>query len=148
MGGTRTRDPGLPLLLAAGALFGGFGIPIYSLCLAVANDDLPAGRLLGTARGLLLLNGIGTAAGPLIGGVVMDLVGPGGLFLYAAALLTALAVLAGARRRIRIIIESVVERFSEIACDLGLRLLVVLYRLAPIEARGGNVIEIVVSSAV
>nr|ASU05125.1 MFS superfamily transporter [Klebsiella pneumoniae] len=38
----------LPLLLAAGALFGGFGIPIYSLCLAVANDDLPAGRLLGT----------------------------------------------------------------------------------------------------
>jgi hypothetical protein len=54
----------LPLLLAAGALFGGFGIPIYSLCLAVANDDLPAGRLLGTARGLLLLNGIGTAAGP------------------------------------------------------------------------------------
>ncbi|WP_249540176.1 MFS transporter [Escherichia coli] len=32
----------LPLLLAAGALFGGFGIPIYSLCLAVANDDLPA----------------------------------------------------------------------------------------------------------
>lgn len=39
----------LPLLLAAGALFGGFGIPIYSLCLAVANDDLPAGRLLGTS---------------------------------------------------------------------------------------------------
>jgi hypothetical protein len=52
----------LPLLLAAGALFGGWH-PIYSLCLAVANDDLPAGRLLGTAR-LLLLNGIGTAAGP------------------------------------------------------------------------------------
>ena len=88
----------LPVLLAAGALFGGFGIPIYSLCLAVANDDLPPGRLLGTARGLLLLNGIGTAAGPLIGGLVMDLLGPGGLFLYAAALLTALAVLAGVRR--------------------------------------------------
>lgn len=37
----------LPVLLAAGALLS-FGIPIYSLCLAVANDDLPAGRLLGT----------------------------------------------------------------------------------------------------
>ena len=48
-------DAPLPVLLAAGALFGGFGIPIYSLCLAVANDDLPPGRLLGTARGLLLL---------------------------------------------------------------------------------------------
>jgi predicted MFS family arabinose efflux permease len=90
----------LPLLLAAGALFGGFGIPIYSLCLAVANDDLPAGRLLGTARGLLLLR-IGTAAGPLIGAAAMNIVGPGGLFLYAAALLTLLAVLAIARRQPR-----------------------------------------------
>jgi len=84
----------LPLLLAAGALFGGFGIPIYSLCLAVANDDLPAGRLLGTARGLLLLNGIGTAAGPLVGAAAMKIVGPGGLFLYAAVVLATLAVLA------------------------------------------------------
>lgn len=92
-------DAPLPLLLAAGALFGGFGIPIYSLCLAVANDDLPANRLLGTARGLLLLNGIGTAAGPIIGGAVMNLVGPGGLFLYAAAVLASLAVLALARRK-------------------------------------------------
>ena len=87
----------LPMLLAAGALFGGFGIPIYSLCLAAANDNLPAGRRLGTARGLLLLNGIGTAAGPLIGGAAMNIVGPGGLFLCAAALLASLAVLAIAR---------------------------------------------------
>ena len=87
----------LPMLLAAGALFGGFGIPIYSLCLAAANDNLPAGRRLGTARGLLLLNGIGTAAGPLIGGAAMNIIGPGGLFLCAAALLASLAVLAIAR---------------------------------------------------
>jgi MFS family permease len=84
----------LPVLLAAGALFGGFGIPIYSLCVAVANDDLPAGRLLGTARGLLLLNGLGTAAGPLVGGLAMNVVGPGGLFLYAALLMVVLAVAA------------------------------------------------------
>jgi hypothetical protein len=76
----------LPLLLAAGALFGNFGIS-YSLCLAVANDDLPAGQLLSTARRLLLLNGIGTAAGPLIGAAAMNIVSHGGLFLYAAALL-------------------------------------------------------------
>lgn len=112
-------DAPLPLLLAAGALFGGFGIPIYSLCLAVANDDLPAGRLLGTARGLLLLNGIGPAAGPLIGGVVMDLVGPGGLFLYAAALLTALAVLAGARRRTHRAIETRAIRCPSTAMITG-----------------------------
>ncbi|MBE0579938.1 MAG: MFS transporter [Devosia sp.] len=84
----------LPLLLAAGALFGGFGIPIYSLCVAVAIDDLPARRQLGTVRGLLLLNGIGSAAGPLIGGATMNLVGPGGLFFYSAALMIVLAFLA------------------------------------------------------
>jgi MFS family permease len=100
----------LPLLLAAGALFGGFGIPIYSLCLAVASDDLPAGRLLGTGRVLLLLNGIGTAAGPLIGGAAMAIVGPGGLFLYAAALLAALAVLAVASRKPRGRIEAKATR--------------------------------------
>ncbi|WP_246226366.1 MFS transporter [Chelativorans xinjiangense] len=84
----------LPVLLAAGALFGGFGIPIYSLCVAFANDDLSPGRLLGTARGLLLLNGLGTAAGPFIGGMAMNVAGPGGLFLYAALLLAVLAVAA------------------------------------------------------
>lgn len=94
-----TADAPSPVLLAAGALFGGFGIPIYSLSLAVANDDLPAGRRLGTARGLLLLNGVGTAAGPLLGGAVMNIVGPGGLFLYAAVLLATLAVVAIARTR-------------------------------------------------
>ena len=87
-------DAPLPLLLVAGALFGGFGIPIYSLCVAIANDDLPTGRMLGTARGLLLINGVGTAVGPLIGGAAMNLAGPGSLFLYAAALLTILSVLA------------------------------------------------------
>lgn len=88
-----------PLLLVAGVLFGGFGIPIYSLCVAVANDDLAPGRLLGTARGLLLLNGIGSAAGPLIGGAAMTLAGPGGLFLYSAALMLVLALIAIVGRR-------------------------------------------------
>lgn len=103
-------DAPLPVLLTAGALFGGFGIPIYSLCLAFANDDLPADRLLGTGRGLLLLNGIGTAAGPLVGGVAMKIFGPGGLFLYAAALLAALAVLAVASRQPRRPIEARANR--------------------------------------
>jgi MFS family permease len=84
----------LPVLLVASVLFGGFGIPIYSLCVAFANDNLPPGRLLGTARGLLLLNGLGTAAGPFVGGLAMNVAGPSGLFLYAALLLVVLAVAA------------------------------------------------------
>ena len=111
IGVTLAVEAPLPLLLAAGALFGGFGIPIYSLCVAVANDDLPAGRLLGTARGLLLLNGIGTAAGPLVGGAAMSIVGPGGLFLYAAAVLATLAGLAVARRQPKRPIEARAARY-------------------------------------
>jgi MFS family permease len=84
----------LPELLAAGALFGGLGIPLYSLCVAIANDDLSPGRVIGTARGLLLLNGLGTVAGPFIGGLAMNLAGPGGLFFYAALLLVVLALAA------------------------------------------------------
>lgn len=99
IGITIAVDAPLPVLLAAGALFGGLGIPIYSLCVALANDDLPAGQLLGTARGLLLLNGIGTALGPLIGGAAMQAAGPEGLFLCAASLLAILAVLAILRRQ-------------------------------------------------
>jgi MFS family permease len=90
----------LPVLLIAAALFGGFGIPIYSLCVASANDNLSPTRLLGTARGLLLLNGLGTTLGPFAGGLAMNLAGPGGLFLYAALLLAVLAVVAAPLPRV------------------------------------------------
>lgn len=84
----------LPTLLIASVLFGGFGIPIYSLCVALANDDISPGKMLGTARGLLLLNGLGTAAGPFSGSLAMNAMGPGGLFFYAAALLVLLGIMA------------------------------------------------------
>lgn len=113
-----TQAP-LPLLLVAGALFGGFGIPIYSLSVAFANDDLPAGRLLGTARCLLLLNGIGTAAGPLIGGLAMNIVGPSGLFLYAAILLATLAVSAIARKQPRVPVAAKSNRCPSTAMITG-----------------------------
>ena len=74
------------------------------------TDILPI-PLLGTARGLLLLNGIGTAAGPLVGGAAMSIVGPGGLFLYAAAVLATLAGLAVARRQPKRPIEARAARY-------------------------------------
>src|SRR3546814_1780485 len=49
----------LPLLLLLSFLFGGFGIPLYTLCLAQANDRLNSGEILAAARSLLLLNGLG-----------------------------------------------------------------------------------------
>lgn len=41
---------GLPVLLALGFLFGGFGVPLYTLCVAHANDRLQAGEMLAAAR--------------------------------------------------------------------------------------------------
>ncbi|GLQ56994.1 MFS transporter [Devosia nitrariae] len=94
-----TQAP-LPVLLVIGALFGGLGIPIYSLCAAFANDGLSQGQMLGAARGLLLLNDLGTAVGPLVGGLAMTAAGPGGLFVYASVLLGVLAVAALPNMRI------------------------------------------------
>lgn len=78
---------GLTVLLPLGFLFGGFGIPLYTLCVAHANDRLMADETLAAARSLLLLNGIGAAFGPFAASLAMIWFGPGGLFLYSAFLL-------------------------------------------------------------
>lgn len=91
-------DAKLPALLSLGFLFGGFGIPLYTLCVAHANDRLQAGDALAAARGLLLLNGLGAALGPLFASIAMNRLGPSGLFVYASALLAVLALIALFRR--------------------------------------------------
>ncbi|MCT7373733.1 MFS transporter [Chelativorans salis] len=91
-------DAGLPALLSLGFVFGGFGIPLYTLVVAHANDRLKADEMLAAARGLLLLNGLGAAFGPFVAGLSMRLLGPTGLFVYAAILLTILALAAFLRR--------------------------------------------------
>lgn len=88
----------LSSLLLLGFLFGGFGIPLYSLCVAHANDRLAPEEVLAAARGLILLNGLGAAVGPLAASVAMTWLGPAGLFLYAAALLLLLMLAALLRR--------------------------------------------------
>lgn len=89
---------GLESLLWLGFFFGGFGIPLYTLCVAHANDRLKAEETLAAARGLLLLNGVGAALGPLAASIAMSRLGPAGLFVYASALLAILALVALLRR--------------------------------------------------
>lgn len=89
---------GLPVLLGLGFLFGGFGIPLYTLCVAHANDRLKASEMLAAARGLLLLNGLGAAIGPFVASLLMSRFGPSGLFAYAGVLLMVLAMVALLRR--------------------------------------------------
>jgi MFS family permease len=87
-----------PVLLALGFLFGGFGIPLYTLCVAHANDRVNTDDMLATARGILLLNGLGAILGPLGAGFVMQAFGARALFVPASAALVALALVALLRR--------------------------------------------------
>lgn len=91
-------DGTLPVLLLLGFLFGGFGIPLYTLCVAHANDRASTDETLAVARGMVLLNGFGAVVGPLSAGIVMNRLGPGGLFIHASVVLIALALVALLRR--------------------------------------------------
>jgi len=81
----------LPVVLALGVAFGGFNQPIYGLAVSHAYDRLDPGDFVAASAGLLFAFGVGASAGPLLAAPVMDLVGPVGLFIYAAAIFALLA---------------------------------------------------------
>jgi uncharacterized membrane protein YfcA len=65
---------------------------------AHTNDRLDTGEMLAAARSLLLLNGLGAAAGSFAAGVAMSWLGPQGVFAQTAVLLVILALVAVLRR--------------------------------------------------
>ncbi|AKH41502.1 MFS family permease [Altererythrobacter atlanticus] len=67
-----------------GALFGGLSFALYPLSVAHTNDHLDAAGRLSASGGLILIYSVGAACGPLVAGVAMEAVGPGGLFLWLA----------------------------------------------------------------
>jgi MFS family permease len=79
------------LLLAASFVFGIAALPIYSICVAHANDYGASEDFVEISSGLLLLFGAGAIVGPLIAAIVMSMVGPAGLFLFTAPTHIALA---------------------------------------------------------
>ena len=72
------------LLLAA--LYGGLAFTLYPLAVAYTNDYLEPEDLVPASGGLIVAYGIGAAAGPVIGALAMDMLGPGGLFVYIGAM--------------------------------------------------------------
>src|SRR6056297_1237942 len=76
---------GGPLLFPLVLVFGGFAMPLYSLCIALMNDQLNQNEMVHAAGAIIVYYGIGSAAGPIIGGVFMARLGPAGLF-YSMAL--------------------------------------------------------------
>ena len=72
------------LLLSAG--WGAVAFPIYSVSVAHANDSAEPDEYVMVSSGLLLMYGIGAILGPFIAPAVMGMVGPGGLYLFAAGI--------------------------------------------------------------
>ena len=61
-------------------LYGGVIFSIYSLAVALANDHAEADDFVKISSGLLLIFGFGTMTGPLMTALLMDLLGPTGVF--------------------------------------------------------------------
>jgi MFS family permease len=75
-------------------LLGGFMSVIYPVCVAHANDRLPAARAVSVSGRLILISGTGSALGPLLGASAMETLGIGGLFQCMAVIAGLFAVFA------------------------------------------------------
>ncbi|MCX5496991.1 MFS transporter [Kaistia dalseonensis] len=78
-------------------LFGGMVYPMYGLTVAHANDFAAPDDFVKIASGLLLMSGIGTMIGPIIGALAMEHLGPQGLFTFCGAMHALLIVYIGYR---------------------------------------------------
>ena len=61
----------LSWVLVAAALLGGFMSTIYPVCVALAHDCMPGDRVVAVSGRLILISGLGSIAGPLIGTSLM-----------------------------------------------------------------------------
>ena len=59
-------------ILIATLIYGGFALPIYSLCLAHANDMLKPTQMVAASSTLVLIHGAGAVFGSSLGGVIME----------------------------------------------------------------------------
>ncbi|MGR3592909.1 putative MFS family arabinose efflux permease [Limimaricola soesokkakensis] len=85
------------LILASAALVGGTSNPLYALLIAYANDYLDREDMAAASGGLLLINGVGAIAGPIVVGWMLDNVGAHGFWAFIAVLMLGLASYAGWR---------------------------------------------------
>ncbi|MCH7942074.1 MAG: MFS transporter [Proteobacteria bacterium] len=83
------------------ALLGGLSLPLYSLCIAHANDHLEPSQMIAASASLVLVMGIGASLGPLTAGALMSVVGPNGYFWCLAVVHGAIGVFALYRMTMR-----------------------------------------------
>jgi len=80
------------LILVSGAIVGGTSNPLYALLIAYANDYLEREDMASASGGLLFINGLGAIAGPLTVGLMMDVIGDNGFWLFTGVLMFAVGM--------------------------------------------------------
>jgi MFS family permease len=88
-------------LITLTAIYGGFSMTIYSLCIAHANDYLTPSQMVGTASTLIMVNGIGAIVGSPLIAVFMDLLSNRAYFIGLAIIHVATGIYALARMKAR-----------------------------------------------
>lgn len=73
-----------PVVLVLAAAFAGFGLTLYPLCVAHANDHIDPSEMVAVSASLLMSWGIGSMLGPLFGAASMQALGASGLFYFLA----------------------------------------------------------------
>jgi MFS family permease len=87
----------LPVVLPAAILLGGFMSTLYPVCVSHAHDCMPADRVVAVSGRLILLSGLGSVVGPLIGSILMARFEIEGVFYFMAAAALILTFLAAGR---------------------------------------------------
>jgi MFS family permease len=88
-------------LLPAAALLGGFISTLYPVSAANAHDRMPADRVVAVSGQLILMSGVGSVMGPLIGTNIMTRFEINGVFYFIAAAAGLLALLAVTYSKLR-----------------------------------------------
>lgn len=73
-----------PAILATTFILGGFMSTIYPVCAAHANDRVEPEKVVSTSGQLILINGLASFLGPIIGTSIMGRAGIEGVYLYMA----------------------------------------------------------------
>ena len=85
----------LPVVLPAAALLDGFMSTLYPVCVTHAHDHMPTDRIVAVSGQLILVSGLGSVLGPLIGASLMAHLEIDGVFYFMAAAVLLLALVAG-----------------------------------------------------
>lgn len=94
---------GATALTALALLWGGMVMTLYAICLAHATDSAAPEEFVMVGSGFLLTFGASSALGAPLGSVLMALLGPGGLYVFAALCLAGFALGIAVRRRTHVL---------------------------------------------